>query len=384
MLMNVRSAAATVGVIALIGFSLSACATSNDNANGDGGDGATTKGVVALLLPEKNTARYEAADRPFFEAKFKSVCPDVELLYSNAGNDVASQQQQAEAALSKGATVLVLGSVDSEAAGKIVTEAQGSGATVISYDRLIKGESEPDYLVTFNNEYVGTLQAQSLMAEFDAQGVTDPRLIWINGSSKTAESAVFEKGAKDAISDTTTIVKLGEMPNWKPEEAQQLVEAQIASGGADSFDGVLVANDGGAGGVFAALNAAGIDPQTKPTTGQDAELAGVQRILAGQQFMTVYKPLQKLAEASAVLACNVVKGEADAWPEGADPTTVDNGTGDIPAMLIPPLAVTIDGKLEGTSSIADSVVADLFYGPDTVAQICTPEFAAACTAAGIK
>ena len=382
MLMNVRSAAATVGVIALIGLSLTACSTGSGNAGGD--ESATTKGVVALLLPEKNTARYEAADRPFFEAKFTSLCPDVDLIYSNAGNDVASQQQQAEAALSKGATVLVLGSVDSEAAGQIVTSAQGSGAKVISYDRLIKGESKPDYLVTFNNEYVGTLQAQSLMAEFDAQGVTDPRLIWINGSSKTAESAVFEKGAKDAISDTTTIVKLGEMPGWKPEEAQQLVEAQIASGGADSFDGVLVANDGGAGGVFAALNAAGIDPRTKPTTGQDAELAGVQRILAGQQFMTVYKPLQKLAEASATLACNLVKGETEVWPSDAQPTTVDNGTAEIPAMLIAPLAVTADGKLKGTTSIADSVVADLFYGADTVAQICTPEFAAACAAAGIK
>ena len=380
--MNVRSAAATVGVIALIGLSLTACSTGSGNAGGD--ESATTKGVVALLLPEKNTARYERADRHFFGARFTGTYPDVDLIYSNAGNDVASQQQQAEAALSKGATVLVLGSVDSEAAGQIVTSAQGSGAKVISYDRLIKGESKPDYLVTFNNEYVGTLQAQSLMAEFDAQGVTDPRLIWINGSSKTAESAVFEKGAKDAISDTTTIVKLGEMPGWKPEEAQQLVEAQIASGGADSFDGVLVANDDGAGGVFAALNAAGIDPRTKPTTGQDAELAGVQRILAGQQFMTVYKPLQKLAEASATLACNLVKGETEAWPSDAQPTTVDNGTAEIPAMLIAPLAVTADGKLKGTTSIADSVVADLFYGADTVAQICTPEFAAACAAAGIK
>ena len=99
----------------------------------------------------------------------------------------------------------------------------------------------------------------------------------------------------------------------------------------------------------------------------------MQRILAGQKFMTVYKPLQKLAEASATLACNLVKGETEVWPSDAQPTTVDNGTAEIPAMLIAPLAVTADGKLKGTTSIAD-----------TVAQICTPEFAAACAAAGIK
>lgn len=390
MLMNVKSATATVGVMALIALSLSAC-SAGDDENGKGvtdvanvSTADTESGVVALLLPEKNTARYESADRPFFEAKFESLCPGVELIYSNAGDDVANQQQQAEAALSQGATVLVLGSVDSEAAGQIVTEAQGSGAKVISYDRLIKGDSEPDYLVTFDNEYVGTLQAKALMEEFNAQGVDDPRLVWINGSSKTAESAVFERGATEALGGSVSIVKSGEMPNWKPEEAQQLVEAQIASDGADSFDGVYVANDGGAGGVYAALNAAGIDPASKPTTGQDAELAGVQRILAGQQFMTVYKPLQKLAEASATLACNLVKGESEAWPSDAEPTTVDNESGDIPAMLIPPIAVTVDGELEGTESIADTLVADLFYGDDTVAQICTTEFADACKAAGIQ
>lgn len=365
--------AAVVATTALIGGTAGAQSPST---------GATQGGKVALLLPEKHTARYEAADRPFFEAHFAEVCPGVELIYNNASEDAAAQQQQAEAAITSGATVLVLGSVDSQAAGQIVNDAQAQGVKVISYDRLIRGESAPDYLVTFNNRFVGTLQGQALLARLTADGVTAPRLIWINGSSKTAESALFADGAHEVLDPVAVIVKEDEMPNWKPEEAQQIVEAVISSVGADGFDGVLVANDGGAGGVYAAFAANGIDPATKPITGQDAELAGVQRILAGQQFMTVYKALQTLAETSADIACSLAKGEA-IDPALTGGTVVNNGSFDIPAVLIEPIAVTADGATEGTRSVKDTVVADLFYGPDTVAQICTADLAAACEAAGI-
>ena len=77
-------------------------------------------GKIALLLPETKTARYETQDRPHFEQKFKALCPDCEVLYSNANQDAAKQQQQAEAALTKGAKVLVLDPVDSASAAAIV------------------------------------------------------------------------------------------------------------------------------------------------------------------------------------------------------------------------------------------------------------------------
>src|SRR5256885_2157248 len=70
--------------------------------------GKSGAGAIALLLPESQTARYEAADRPFFEAKFKELCPGVEVVYSNANQVAADQQQQAEAAIARGVKAMVL------------------------------------------------------------------------------------------------------------------------------------------------------------------------------------------------------------------------------------------------------------------------------------
>jgi D-xylose transport system substrate-binding protein len=128
------------------------------------------------------------------------------------------------------------------------------------------------------------------------------------------------------------------------------------------------------------MKAAGIDPKTKPTTGQDAELAGIQRILTGEQYVTVYKRIQPQAEATAALACALFKGEK---PK-ADLVngSVNNGTADIASILLAPVAVTLDGAGD-TESIADTVVKDKFYGPDSAAQICKG-YEAACAAANIK
>ena len=142
---------------------------------------------------------------------------------------------------------------------------------------------------------------------------------------------------------------------------------------------MYVANDGGAGGVIAAMKSNGVDPKTHPVTGQDAELAGIQRMVAGEQFMTVYKPIKALAEAAAAAACDLATGKSVGHRElhGKE----NNGTADIPTQIIPVVPVTLDGAIAGTKSIMDSVVADGFY---KVADICTGDFAAACTTAGIK
>ncbi len=339
-----------------------------------GGGTSSASGKVALLLPEKQTARYEAADRPFFEAKFKAVCPNVELIYSNASESAATQQQQAEAAITQGAKVLVLDPVDGDAAGVIVNNAKGKSIPVISYDRLIKGGSKPDYYISFDNESVGKLQATTQLAGLTAAGKSNPKVTIINGSPKDNNATLFNKGAKGAFSGKAQIVKEDAMANWKPEEAQQLMEQFIAALGKTGFDGAYVANDGGAGGAIAAMKAGGVDPKTKFVTGQDAEVAAVQRILAGDQFMTVYKAIQPQAEASAQLACDLVSGKTPA-ASTTNGKVVNNGTIDVPS---------VDGKVTGTKSIKDTIVADKFYGADTVAKICTAEFSAACKAAGIQ
>jgi len=337
-------------------------------------------GSIALLLPESQTSRYESADRPFFEAKFKELCPGVEVVYSNANQVAADQQQQGEAAIARGVKVIVLDPVDGDAAGAVVKNAKAKNIPVISYDRLIKGGSTPDYYVSFDNERVGKLQAEALLEKLTELKIAKPRITMINGSPTDNNATLFKAGAHSVFDGKVTVVKEDAAANWKPEEAQQLMEQFIAAVGKDGFDAAYQANDGTSGGAIAAMKAAGIDPKKKPTVGQDAEVAAIQRILSGEQYATIYKPIQPLAEQSAAMACALFKGEKPA----ADAVTskVNNGTADIPSQLLTPVAVSAMGS-KATQSIADTVVKNKFYGADTVATICKG-YEAACTAANIK
>jgi D-xylose transport system substrate-binding protein len=344
-----------------------------------GASGGTASGSVGLFLPEKQTARYEAKDKPLFEAQFTKVCPGVKLNYYNAGGSDATQQQQADAAIAAGDKVFVFDPNDAKAGGAIATSAQAKGIKVISYDRLLLGGSKPDLYVEFDSNAVGKLQGQALLDKLTAMGKTTPKLLWINGSPKDNNATLFKAGAHSVLDGKVTIAKEDAMANWKPEEAQAITEAAIASLGKTGFDGVYVANDGGAGGVIAALKAGGVDPKTTPVTGQDAELAAIQRIVIGDQFMTVYKPIKALAEASADAACSMIQGKTvDTSKFNAKE---NNGTIDVTTQVIPVVPVTLDGSIADTKSIVASVIADGFY---TAAEICTADYATACTAANIK
>jgi len=367
---NSRILAVGLAVVAVVA---GACGGSNSSSGG-----------IALLLPSVDAARYESADRPDFEAKIKELCPSVKYTYNNGGGSSATQQQQAEAAITNGAKVLVLDPQDGDAAGAIVTAAAAKGVKVISYDRLIKGGSKPDFYISFDNEAVGKLQGTALLAKLTADGKTNAKVVWINGSPKDNNALLFAKGAHSVLDGKVTIVPSEQaMPNWKPEEAQQLMEAAITSLGKDGFDAVYVANDGGAGGAYAAMKSNGVDPSTKPMTGQDAELAAVQRILMGQQYMSVYKAIKPEAETAAQLACDLAQGKTPT----VTTAPVNNGTADIASVLLVPIPVTADGS-NGTKSVQDTVVADKFYGADTVTKICDaavdPGLTAACTKSGVK
>jgi D-xylose transport system substrate-binding protein len=337
-------------------------------------------GSIALLLPESQTSRYESADRPFFEAKFKALCPGVEVVYSNANQVAADQQQQAEAAIGRGVKVIVLDPVDGDSAGALVKSAKAKNIPVISYDRLIKGGSTPDYYVSFDNERVGKLQAEALLEKLTEMKVAKPRITMINGSPTDNNATLFKQGAHSVFDGKVTVVKEDAAANWKPEEAQQLMEQFIAAVGKDGFDAAYQANDGTSGGAIAAMKAAGIDPKKKPTVGQDAEVAAIQRILSGEQYATVYKRIQPEAEQTAALACALFKGEKPS----ADLVNgkVNNGTADIPSVLLVPVAVSAAGS-KSTQSVADTVIKDKFYGPDSMATVCKG-YEAACTAANIK
>jgi D-xylose transport system substrate-binding protein len=360
-------------MLAALAALVQGCGTSDRASQSAGGD------KIALLLPESQTARYEAADRPFFASKFRELCPNVEIVYSNANQVAADQQQQAEAAIAQGVRVMVLDPVDGDSAGAIAKMAKASGVAVISYDRLIKGGASPDYYISFDNFRVGELQAQALLGKLAAIGIEKPRITMINGSPTDNNATDFKRGAHSVFDGKVVIVREDAAANWKPEEAQQLMEQFIAAVGRNGFDAAYQANDGTAGGAIAAMKAAGIDPATRPTTGQDAELAAIQRILAGEQYVTVYKAIRPQAEKAAELACALLKGQP---PPAGISGTVNNGTSDVPSILLTPIAVTAAGA-DGTSSIADTIVRDRSFGPDTVALICKG-YENACKAASIQ
>lgn len=329
-------------------------------------------GKIAILLPETKTARYEASDLPDFKAKLSSLGFDVDngLIYSNANQDASAQQSQAEAAITNGATVLVLDPVDSDAAAAIADLAKSKNIPVISYDRLIKGSDGVSYYISFDNEQVGKLQGQALLDALTKAGISNPQVVFINGSPTDNNATLFKKGAHEVLDGKVTAAKEYDTPDWSPDKAQdEMTQALTALN--NKVDGVLAANDGTAGGAIAAMKGAGLTT-FPPVTGQDAEVAGIQRIIAGEQYMTVYKAIKPEAEAAATLAYDLVMSTTpDATLVNG---TVNNGKMDVPSILLVPVAVTKD-------NIESTIIADGFH---TVAEICTSDFAAACTAAGIK
>jgi D-xylose transport system substrate-binding protein len=364
----------TVGVIfALVGAMALAACGDDDNGGSDcgssgGGDGGGS-GSIALLLPESKTARYESQDRPNFERKAKELCADCDIIYSNADQDAAKQQQQAEAAITKGAKVLVLDPVDAASAGAIVNRAKQSQIPVVSYDRLIT-DADIDYYISFDNEQVGKLQGESLVKKLTDDGAKGS-IIMINGAPTDNNAKLFKEGAHSVIDGSDfKVAKEYDTPDWSPDKAQQEMEQAITAVGKDGFVGVYAANDGTGGGAIAAMKGNGIDPKTRPTTGQDAELAAIQRILIDEQYMTVYKAIKAEAEAAAELAVALAKGED---PPAAD-DKIDNGMKQVPSILLTPVAVTKD-------NIKDTIIKDKFWSAD---EICTGKYAAGCKAAGIQ
>jgi D-xylose transport system substrate-binding protein len=334
----------------------------DNNSGGDSSSGGGAK-TIAFLLPENQTARYESSDRPLFQNNVKRLCADCKVLYSNATQDASKQQQQAEAALSQGVDVMVLDPVDGAAAAAIVTQANAKKVPVISYDRLILN-SKPDYYVEFDSPSVGKIQAQTLVDKLKKDGKKG-NVVMINGAPTDNNAKLFKQGAHSVLDKSAfNVAKEYDTPDWTPAKAQTEMDQAISALGKNGFVGVYAANDGTAGGAIASLKGAGIDPSTRPVTGQDAELAGIQRIIAGEQFMTVYKPIVPMARTAAEWAVALAQGK----PVSGANVKENNGTTDVPSLKIDVKPVTAE-------TVKDTVIADRYW---KASEICTAKYAAAC------
>jgi D-xylose transport system substrate-binding protein len=363
-----RRAMFALAVAATIG--LSACGSDNNSSSSSSSSSGGGKGgKIAFLLPESKTARYETQDRPLFQAKVKSLCSSCEIVYSNADQDAAKQQDQAEAALAEGVKVMVLDPVDGAAAASIVSAANAKKIPVISYDRLLLN-SKPDYYVEFDSPSVGKIQGRALVDKLKADNASG-KVVMINGAPTDNNAKLFKQGAHSVIdSSPFKVAKEFDTPDWSPDKAQTEMEQAVTALGKTGFVGVYAANDGTAGGAIAAMKSAGIDPKKIPVTGQDAELAAIQRIIAGEQFMTVYKPIRPLAEKAAEWAVGLVNGK-----KPTDATDKENnGQIDVPTLKLDVVAVTKD-------KVADTVIKDGFW---KASDVCKGQYAAACKALNIS
>jgi len=344
---------AILATVLLAVGSLAAC-----GANDESGDGGKK---IALLLPESQTTRYEAFDRPLFEDKVAELCDDCEVVYFNADQDEDKQADQVDSAISQEVDAIVLDPVNGEAAAAKVADAQEAEIPVIAYDRFIEGA---DYYLSFDNETVGQLQAESLVEATGGEG----DILMLNGSPDDPNAAQFKTGAHSVLDDSgLTIVAEYDNPDWSADNAQTFTSDQLDTlDDPSSLAGVYAANDGQAGGVIAALTEAGLDASSlPPVTGQDAELAAIQRIVAGEQYMTINKPYPIEAETAAETAVKIVNGD--------DVTGTTDFQG-VKSFIFDPVVVTVD-------TIKDTVVADGLY---KVEDICTADYADACAEAGLE
>ncbi|MFD6415549.1 substrate-binding domain-containing protein [Streptomyces sp. NPDC060194] len=366
-----RRAAVAVAATAMA-VSLAACGSAGeaDKDKSEGADKAKSGPIkIGLLLPENQTARYEAFDKPLIEKRIAELAPDADVTYVNAQQDATKQQQQVETMITKKVDVIILDAVDSKAIASAVQSAKDADIPVVAYDRLAEGPI--DAYTSFDNEEVGKVQGTALLEALGDKG-DKPQIVMMNGSPTDPNAAMFKAGAHSVLDGKVTI-KEYDTKEWKPEVANTQMEGAIASLGKDKIVGVYSANDGLAGGIIEALKGGGFDKANlPPVTGQDAELAGVQRIVAGEQYMSVYKPYQPEAYAAAEMAVALAKGEkldSIAKAKVDSPTTKG-----VPALLIPPVALT-------QKNIKDTVVKDGLY---TIDDICTPKYKAACDKIGLK
>ncbi|MEU8717753.1 MULTISPECIES: substrate-binding domain-containing protein [unclassified Streptomyces] len=349
-------------------LSLAACGKAGDDKKSDSSSSSSGGSkTIGLLLPDSVTARYEKFDKPYFEAKVSSLCADCKVEYANAAGDSAKQAQQVSSMITKGVKVIVISSQDAAAIKSSVQAAVDKGIKVVAYDRLAQGPVSA--FVSFDNVKVGELQGQALLDSLGSKATKKSKVVMINGDDADPNAAQFKEGAHKAL-DGKVDIAYEQSGLWKDTTAAQKVKAAITQLGAKNIAGVYSANDGMAGGIATTLKGAGISGI--PLTGQDAELAGIQRIVAGTQSSTVYKAFKPEAEAAATIAVDLLQGKDIA---SLATSTQTSGSGDkVPSQLLTPVSVT-------KANIKDTVIKDGLY---TVSDICTAEFAKACKAAGLQ
>jgi D-xylose transport system substrate-binding protein len=340
------------------------------SASGAASASAASVGKIGVILPDsKSSARWETADRKYLKEAFDAA--GVESDIQNAQGDKTAFQTIADQMITNGAKVLVIVNLDSGTGKAVLDKAQSQGVATIDYDRLTLGGSA-SYYVSFDNEKVGQLQGEGLVKCLTDNKADKPIVAELNGSPTDNNATLFKNGYDSVLKpkyDSGDYVKGPDqsVPDWDNAQAGTIFETMLTQ--EPKIAGVLAANDGLGNAAIAVLKKEKLNGKV-PVTGQDATVQGLQNILAGDQCMTVYKAIKKEADAASQLAIALAKGEKPAAPA----TTKDPESGrDVPSVLLDPQPIYFD-------SVKD-VVADGYVSKD---ELCTGDFAAKCTEAGVS
>jgi D-xylose transport system substrate-binding protein len=357
-------AVAAAGVLILSG--LSAC-DDKDTKAAAGRNG--TK--VGVILPDTSTSQRWGSDDPkLLKAAFDAAGVEVDI--RNAQGKADAFISIADSMIATGAKVLVIASLDPVSGKTVLEKARAAGVKTIDYDRLtLNGNA--DYHVSFDNVEVGRLQGEGLVKCLRAKGIANPRVAYLNGAPTDNNATLFRTGYDSILQpryDDGSYLKGPEqsVPRWNNDEGRFIFDQMIADT-EGKIDGVLAANDGLGNAAITVLKRERRNGKV-PVTGQDAEVQGLQNILAGDQCMTVYKPIKKEAGAAAKLAISLFKNQ----PAKADKRVKDPQSGAyVPSVLLEPSAVF--------KKDIEDVIRDGFVDRKTV---CAGAFAKLCRRNGIS
>jgi D-xylose transport system substrate-binding protein len=336
------------------------------------------KGKIGVLLPETTTsARYTSFDAPYLkQAMEKAGLTSDDFVITNAQGSASTQKTQADAAITNGATVLLLDPIDSGVGAAIESDAKSRGVKVIDYDRLTLGGAR-DYYISFDNVKVGQLIGEGFVKCATDWKVTKPQVLILDGAASDNYASLFAQGYNGVLKphfDSGEYVKVGEPGgSWEPADVQTTFTQQLTAH--PNINSAVVANDANANAVISRLKTQQIKPRTFPTTGQDAQATGMQNVLTGYQCMSVYKPIYVEAQAAVAVALYLRAGQTP--PSGLVNGETDDTTAKtkVASVLLTPVSVD-------STNMASTVVKDNFV---KASEICTtPELKTACTQAGIS
>ncbi|MFJ1805235.1 MULTISPECIES: multiple monosaccharide ABC transporter substrate-binding protein [unclassified Streptomyces] len=345
---NRRAALAAIAGAASLALTLSACGQSGDGGSkADSGD--SKGGTIGIAMPTKSSERW-ITDGANVEKDLKAKGYKTKLVFGE--DDPDQQVSQIENLITQGVKALIVAAIDNKSLNNVLQQAADAKIPVISYDRLILGTKNVDYYASFDNEKVGKLQAGYIVDKLGlASGKGPFNIELFAGSNDDNNTKYFFNGAMSVlqpyIDSKKLVVKSGQTKitqvttlRWDGATAQKRMEDILTSSyKSGKVDAVLSPYDGISIGIIAALKSDGYGAANKPLpviSGQDAELASVKSIIAGQQSMTVYKDLRKLAQVATDMVDASLNGKK---PEINDTKSYDNGTKVVPAYLLQPVSV---------------------------------------------